>query len=210
MYAKRVSMLASVLLIGLSGCATMSGDECATSDWTAVGYEDGSRGYTTERFGKHRKACAKHGITPDFQAYQQGRSQGLVEFCQPSRGFNLGASGGHYNGVCNVDLEPEFLDAYRVGQRLYTLRSYVSSASSQIYNKEYELESIEESVREKEALLIGEETTTADRVLLLADLKRLSERTGELESEIDALIADRARHEQNLYQYEQTVSDYGY
>ena len=107
-------------------------------------------------------------------------------------------------------MEPEFLDAYRVGQRLFTLRSYVSSASLQIYNKEYEIESIEEKVLEKEALLISEETTTADRVLLLADLKRLSERTGELESEIDALIADRARHEQNLYQYEQTVSDYGY
>ena len=76
-------------LIALGGCASMSGDECATSDWTAVGYEDGSRGYTSDRFGNHRKACAKHGITPDFQAYQQGRTDGLVEFCQPSRGYNL-------------------------------------------------------------------------------------------------------------------------
>ncbi len=210
MYVKRVSMLASLLLIGLGGCATMSGDECATSDWSAIGYEDGSRGYSTERFSRHRKACAKHGITPDFQAYQQGRSQGLVEFCQPSRAFNLGASGGQYNGVCSVELEPEFLDAYRVGQRLYTLRSHVSSASSQIYNKEHEIESIEHEVRDKQALLISEQTTTADRVLLLADLKHLSERTGELESDIDALIADRARHEQDLYQYEQTVSAYGY
>ena len=107
-------------------------------------------------------------------------------------------------------MEPEFLDAYRVGQRLYTLRSHVSSASSQIYNKEQEIESIEHEVRDKQALLISEQTTTADRVLLLADLKHLSERIGELESDIDALIADRARHEQELYHYEQTVSAYGY
>ena len=210
MVGKRTSILLSLLVIGLAGCATMSGDECATSDWTAVGYEDGSRGYTSERFGKHRKACAKHGITADFQAYQQGRSQGLVEFCQPGRGFNLGANGGQYNGVCSVELEADFLDAYRVGQQLYTLRSNVSSANSQINNKKNEIEDIEDKISHKEALLIGEQTTTEDRVLLLADLKRLSERTGELEIEIETLIADRARHEQNLQHYEQTIAAYGY
>ena len=210
MVGKRTSILLSLLVIGLGGCATMSGDECATSDWTAVGYEDGSRGYTSERFGKHRKACAKHGITADFQAYQQGRSQGLVEFCQPGRGFNLGVNGGQYNGVCSVDLEADFLDAYRVGQQLYTLRSDVSSANSQIHNKKYELEDIEDQITHNEARLISDQTTTEDRVLLLAELKRLSERTGELEVEIEALIADRARHEQNLQHYEQTVAAYGY
>jgi len=210
MVGKRTSILLSLLVIGLAGCATMSGDECATSDWTAVGFEDGSRGYASDRFGKHRKACAKHGITADFQAYQQGRSQGLVEFCQPGRGFNLGANGGQYNGVCSVELEADFLDAYRVGQQLYTLRSKVSSANTQIYNKKHELEDIEDQITHNEALLIGDQTTIEDRVLLLADLKRLSERTGELEIEIEALIADRARHEQNLQHYEQTVAAYGY
>lgn len=210
MNRKLANIALSLVIIGLSGCASMSGDECATSNWSAVGYEDGSRGYTSERFGNHRKACAKHGITADFGAYQQGRTQGLVEFCQPNRGFNLGASGGHYNGVCAVDQEPEFLDAYRVGQQLYTLRSSVNNAGSQIYNKEHELEDIEKAVRNKEALLISAETTTEDRVILLADLKRLSERTGELEAEIDMLIADRARHEQELQHYEQTVAAYGY
>lgn len=210
MLRKWSGIMLSLLVIGLAGCATMSGDECATSDWTAVGYEDGSRGYTSERFGKHRKACAKHGITADFEAYQQGRSQGLVEFCQPGRGFNLGVNGGQYNGVCSVELEADFLDAYRVGQQLYTLRSKVSSANTQIHNKKHELEDIEDQITHNEALLIGDQTTTEDRVLLLADLKRLSERTGELEIEIEALIADRARHEQNLQHYEQTVAAYGY
>ena len=60
-----------LLLVGfasLSGCATMSGDECMTSDWSAIGYEDGANVHTTERLAKHRKACAKHGVTPDFAA----------------------------------------------------------------------------------------------------------------------------------------------
>ena len=210
MNSKWLTLCAATVFLTLSGCATMSSDECAMSDWRAVGYEDGSRGYTTERFSSHRKACAKHGITADFTAYQEGRTQGLVEFCQPGRGFNLGANGGHYNGVCAADLEPEFLDAYRAGHKLFTLRSYVNSANSKIYAKEGELNYVKDQIRDKEAQLISSETTTEQRVLLLADLKELSERTGELEAEIDMLIADRARFEQDLQYYEQTVAAYDY
>lgn len=194
----------------ISGCASMSSEECASSDWMAVGYEDGSRGYTSDRFATHRKACAKHGITADFAAYQQGRGDGLLEYCRPSRGYNLGASGSRYNGVCAADLEPEFLDAYRAGQELYSLRSNVNAANSQIYAREQELQDIEVAMRNKEALLIAPETTVEDRILLLADLKRLSERTGELEAQIELLVADRARAEQALSHYEQTVAAYDY
>lgn len=207
----RVSGLTIVLAaLVMSGCASMSSEECALSDWSAVGYEDGSRGYTTERFSNHRKACAKHGVSADFRAYQEGRDEGLVEFCQPSRGYNLGVNGGKYNGVCDVALEEEFLDAYRVGNQLYGLRANVNSANSRIASRERELDRIEKEIRAKEALLIGEETTIEDRVLLLADLKKLSERTGELEAEIEGLVQDRARHEYELANYENTVAAYGF
>lgn len=204
------SILLTAVLLGLSGCATMSGDECATSDWAAIGYEDGSRGYTTDKFASRRKACAKHGITADFGAYQTGRAEGLVEFCQPSRGYNLGVSGGRYNGVCDVAMEEEFLDAYRVGNQLYVLRANVNNANSRIYAKERELERVHDDIRAKEALLISDETTIQDRVLLIADLKELSERTGELENEIEVLIQDRSKHEYELADYERTVAAYGF
>ncbi len=217
MHATRCNMnnrFAAILLatagLALSGCASMSSEECMASDWSAIGYEDGARGYTSARFSTHRKACAKHGVTADFRAYQAGRDEGLVEFCQPSRGYNLGVSGGNYNGVCDVALEEEFLDAFRVGQQLYGLRWNVNQANAQIGAKERELERVESEIRDKEAMLISEETTTEDRVLLLVDLKDLSERTGELESEIEALVAARARHEYELADYEQTVAAYDF
>jgi uncharacterized small protein (DUF1192 family) len=210
MYYRLATIGAAILALALGGCASMSSEECAASDWTAIGYEDGSRGYTSDRFGTHRKACAKHGYTADFGAYQQGREQGLVEFCQPSRGFALGANGGQYYGVCAANGEAEFVDAYRAGQQLYTLRSYVNSANSQIYARESELEEIRNLMRAKEAQIINPATTNEERVLLLVDLKELSERTGELEAEIDILIADRARYEADLQHYEQTVAAYGF
>lgn len=210
MNSKWMTVGAVFLALGMGGCASMSSEECANSDWTAIGYEDGSRGYTSERFAGHRKACAKHGHTADFQAYQQGRGQGLVEFCQPGRGFNLGANGGQYYGVCAAEHEPGFLDAFRAGQRLHTLRAYVNSANSQLYSKENELDNVKSLIRSKEAQIISSETTNEERVLLLVDIKDLAERTGELESEIEALIADRARYEQDLAHYEQTIVAYGY
>ncbi len=202
----------SLVLVALvtSGCAGMSSDECAMSDWSAVGFEDGASGYTSERFSSRRKACAKHGIKADFRAYQEGRDEGLVQFCRPSRGYNLGVRGGTYNGVCDAALEEEFLDAYRVGNQLYILRSNVGTANSRIASKERELDQIETDIRSKEATVIAADTTTENRVLLLADLKRLSEHSGELETEIDQLIRDRARFEHELASYENTVAAYGF
>lgn len=210
MNSKWMSIPAMLVFAGLGGCASMSSDECANSDWRAVGYEDGSNGYPTDRFGGRRKACAKHGITADFQAYQSGRQEGLVEFCQPIRGFNLGTSGRNYNGVCDVALEEEFLDAYRVGHELYSLRANVNNANSQIHSREREIKRTKSLMRTKEVELISDGTETQRRLILLADLKDLSERKGQLESEIEGLIADRARHEYELRAFEVTVAEYGY
>jgi len=32
---------AALATLVMSGCASMSSDECMTADWTAIGYEDG-------------------------------------------------------------------------------------------------------------------------------------------------------------------------
>ncbi len=210
MNSKAAVLTLSAMLLGLSGCASMSSEECMNSDWRAVGYEDGSRGYTSSQFGSYRKACAKHGHTADFAAYQEGREAGLIEYCQPGRAFDVGARGSNYQGVCPADMEADFLDGYRAGYQLYTLRSNVSQAEGAIRSKESELESLAESISQAEALLIARDTLPEDRVLLLADLKRMSERTGELETEIEVLIAELADHEAELYEYEQAVAAFGY
>jgi len=200
----------TIVIGSLSGCASMSSDECMTSDWSAIGYEDGSRGFTTDRFGQHRKACAKHGVTPDFSAYQSGRDQGLVEFCQPHRGFNVGSNGGSYNGVCSVNLEADFVDAYNAGHHLYTLRSNVNRANSAIHSRENELERIEDTLVKNGVALIAVETTTEQRVILLADMKQLAERTGKLQAEIKELYDVRARNQVELEHYQLVVADLGY
>lgn len=210
MNSRNLIFLVAIASIGLTGCASMSEDECLTVDWTAIGYEDGSRGYTADRLGTHRRACAKHGVTPDLAAYQQGHAQGVESFCQPGRAFRHGESGASYSGVCPAHLEPDYLDAYNAGHKLYSLRFGVSAANSMIASKESELERVEKRIVDAEVGLISDETTAEQRVVLLNELKDLAERTGELESEIEQLIADRARIEQELQYYESSITAYRY
>lgn len=200
--------VAAMLLAG--GCASMSGDECVTGDWHAIGFEDGSRGYAADRVGDHRKACAKHGVAPDFIAWRAGHEEGLRVFCQPSRGFNLGSNGGTYNGICAPDLEPAFVDAWRTGARLHELRANVAATTRAIEVRERDLQETRERIREIEAGIVAPRVPAEERVLLLADLKELAGKAGELEADIENLVAERARHEERLASYRAVLADSGY
>ncbi len=210
MNIRKAGLFSIISLLGLSGCATMTADECVMSDWHTIGFEDGARGYTADKLGNHRKACAKHGVAPDFEAYQAGREQGLRQYCQPSRGFSLGSGGARYSGVCPATMEADFVDAYNTGRQLYTLRSRVSSATNQISARKRELDHVNGRIRSVAAQLISTDTPVEDRVLLLVDLKDLSERTGQLDAEIVGLIEDRAIAEQQLVAYQAIMADAGF
>ncbi|PCJ22903.1 MAG: hypothetical protein COA96_13165 [SAR86 cluster bacterium] len=204
--------LIALILIGLivSSCAVMSEEECIYSDWNAVGYEDGAEGRSSDRFGDYRRACADHSITPDFQAWQNGREQGLVEYCQPSRGFQVGQSGSTYSGVCNSNLEADFLDAYRLGIELYSLRSNLNAAMSQLNSNERTLQRIDEDINEIEVLIISDGTTALERVRLLAEMKDLSELSGELKLEAELLIEARTIAELELTDFEMSLVQAGF
>ncbi len=72
------------------------------------------------------------------------------------------------------------------------------------------MEYAQKRIVEAEVALISDEATAEERILLLNELKDLAERMGELEAEIEQLIADRARIEQELQYYESTITAYRY
>jgi len=136
-------MIATVLT---AGCASMSKDECLAVDWRTIGYEDGVEGYPGDHIAEHRKACAKYGVRADLDLYQQGRNQGLREFCQPRNGYRLGARGASYNGVCSGELETPFLASFDSGHQLYVLGARLSNAEAQLESKRRELANIEHGI----------------------------------------------------------------
>ena len=110
----------------------MDKDECRTADWRAVGLEDGVKGRTLDHLGEHRKACAKHGITPDTDRYIAGRTEGLGSYCTPDNGYRVGRAGESYRGVCPELSTPAFVAAYNRGRELYTLHSRLTGVEREI------------------------------------------------------------------------------
>jgi len=190
---------AAVALVSLSlwGCGGMSASECELADWRAVGYEDGSRGRSTEAFGQHRRACAKHEVAADFDDYQAGRQAGLREYCKPERGYQEGARGARYQGVCPADLEPDFYDAFLEGQILFNLESAVARTSRQIESNKSRMNAIEKKLADNTSDAIRG-LSSDELAALVVETKQLAEERMTLERENEQLEQRLAREQEEL------------
>ena len=184
----------------------MSKDECRTVDWRTIGYEDGVAGRSGQQIGQHRRACAEYGVTPDLEAYRAGRTDGLREYCQPRNGYRAGATGAVYYDVCPADLAPAFVAAYDSGRELYILERRVSDTDAQIEDRRAEIAYLESALAGNAFDFIGEGSTPEQRTQAVLNTKQAAERIGRLKSEIKALEQDRARYEQELVVYRNTVA----
>ncbi len=153
-----------IVLLGLlaSGCAStnsMDKDECRVADWRAIGYEDGASGKAASHIGERREACAKHGVTPNFAAYQQGRDEGLREYCTPDSGYRLGRKGRQLAAVCPSELQGDFRDAYKSGREIHQAAAVVRSTNSKLRRKKRERDEVRSSLTSKTSKLIAPSTT---------------------------------------------------
>ncbi len=175
-----------LLAVLINGCATLGKDECLTANWEAIGYEDGTRGLEASRIGKHRSACARHGVTPDLERYTQGREQGLEEYCKSSVGYNVGVRGGRYMNVCPAYNERDFLAGYRYGQDIYKTQSQLRSLKNKLKSQETQRDEIIQEIELKEEEIIQSGVSPLIRAKLLEELISLS---AEMENR-EAMIAD--------------------
>ncbi|TQV78880.1 DUF2799 domain-containing protein [Exilibacterium tricleocarpae] len=177
-----ISILLAAALLG--GCATMNRSECLSADWRMIGMEDGTRGATADRLGEHRQACAEYGVTPDLFAYQQGREEGLENYCQGASGFYHGKAGHSYKGVCPNYLEGEFLAGYEQGRDLYRIDRDIADIGDTISQRRHKIERLRDRVADKEKALIHDDTDKDQRHALLHDIKKLERRIGHLRGDI--------------------------
>lgn len=194
------------LLVIAAGCATLSEEECLQSDWRAIGYEDGAQGYPAERIGEHREACAKHGVTPDLEAYRAGREEGLQAFCRPEGGFRAGAEGRTYEGVCPPELEVAFMPAYEQGRELNRLERRVERVEGDIDGKRRELRSIQRRLYDIDARMRDDDTSRTQYQQLAAEAKDLARRQGQIEADIIHLQNTWESYQADLEDYRRTIT----
>ena len=199
-YSRWLPFLGIIVALA-TGCASgLSKDECLLADWYAIGYEDGVQGLSDSHIGKHRKACSKHGVATDFENYQKGWDEGVHRFCRSSNGYRQGRNGREYNGVCPPELEPGFLDAYNKGHKLYRLESEVRHIARTLESKRNRIRSIEMKIRDTGVQLISDSSSIEQRVILLDELRILTEERANIEEEIPLLEKELAAKTKNLSQ----------
>ena len=177
---KRI-VLAAVAVLALSGCETMSHDDCLKGDWAGVGFKDGQDGRPYARLADHAKACAATGVRPDEAAYIRGRDEGLRLYCTPRGGFDAGRKGHAYADVCPKPDEA-FLRGFEDGRIVHDVQtaaasadSAVSSAQSREREKADDLRKVEGELRNP-ALNDEQKRELTDRRDRLADQRRDSAR----------------------------------
>jgi hypothetical protein len=204
----RVAFTLSVL-VALAGCAGMSEQACLVSDWQTVGFEDGAAGRSVSSIGAYRQQCAKHGVAPDLASYRAGHSAGIESYCRASRGFDVGRSGGTYQGVCPAELETDFLAAYHSGRRLYDLETSVRNIDARIAGNARTQESIRQELTQIGVTIASDDTSAEQRVQLVARAAELGKRHGELSNENGSLQEERAIVAVELDEYRETLA-YGF
>ncbi len=176
----------------LSGCATMSEDQCRVGDWGGQGWRDGAAGHSVSRLDDHAKACAKYGAAPNMSAYLASREDGLRTYCTWENGFRQGRQGNSYGGVCSPAEERDFLPAYEDGRRIYVVEQAVSSAESALNSAVSRIENREDKLEAKERELRQEGLTDEQRQSIR---ERIREVRGEIrDARRDARQAEEALH----------------
>ena len=121
----RVPILNSVILsgvvIGLTGCASISEDECISGNWSDIGYKDGVNGKSRGKLADYAKTCIKYGVEPNRDVYLTAFENGLVKYCTFEQGLKLGENGSSYNQVCSGYLANGFSQGYDEGRVVYEI-----------------------------------------------------------------------------------------
>ena len=124
----RHSHWCAVLLLAaaVSGCETMTPNECKTANWRDIGLRDGLKGETMAVLDERVGDCAKAGVRADTDQYLAGRGQGLQQYCRLDNAVPLGLSGGSYSGVCSPMVDVEFRRRHQAARAVHDLRNRLS------------------------------------------------------------------------------------
>jgi len=194
---KLLTTVAGMALITLTGCATMTAEQCVAADWRTIGYQDAMEGRTASHLEHHIDACSDYGIAADEAAYATGHANGARAFCTPANGFRLGRSGGTNNNICPADLANAFSVTYEAGRGLYTRSQAVRSAETSLDSLERQMQQLEQTIAHNENVIATLNLSPADRAQLQTRVsadrekhRRLSKQRKRAQEKIDSAERD--------------------
>ena len=140
----RAGYLATIMMAGcvslLSGCATLSKQECLSGNWQAIGFTDGAAGRPADYLSSHNKACSKVGVATDYAAWEQGRQEGLKKYCTETHAYQIGRRGEQMTPVCPAQVTPNLERINADGRSYYSLSKQLTIEQERLnsYQQQYD------------------------------------------------------------------------
>jgi hypothetical protein len=176
MRPKRHAFALAAALAVLSGCASMSKDECLSANWRQVGFSDGAKGLPNKQIEQHAKACAEYGVQVNLDEYLSGRAQGLLTYCQAENGFVVGRSGERQIVTdCPEHLRTAFIEQYNHGLVVHAIESDLENRHSRASYYRRKLRERDERIVDIRAELDRKDLSTDRRTTLLNEYNKLVE-----------------------------------
>ncbi|MEX0971548.1 MAG: DUF2799 domain-containing protein [Paracoccaceae bacterium] len=118
--------------LGLSGCASLTPQQCMNGNWAEIGARDGAAGRGADYINAHRDACSELGIVPDPAAWLAGRQAGLARYCTPENAYINGRNGSRLEPVCTPAQRISMSRAYDWGLQYFALQTDINEANAEI------------------------------------------------------------------------------
>lgn len=144
----------ALLLLGaalISGCATMSEEQCRGANWAALGQSDARDG-DMPQFGADRvKSCAEKGVAGNLAEWQRGWEMGRREVCVPGNAVSWAQRSSDYTpGFCPPDMEPLFMSVYTPARERYRFEKRIRDLQSQIDERSRRLDDLDRQLGRSE------------------------------------------------------------
>ncbi|NOZ54306.1 MAG: DUF2799 domain-containing protein [Gammaproteobacteria bacterium] len=178
------SIVATIVILIINGCASITATDCLNADWRVAGYQDGAKGKKESRVEFYQQACNKFGVGVDTATYKKGYVDGIQEFCQSRNGYQFGLKGKEYMGVCPITLEAEFLPAYQYGKNIHGLKTKLKTAKRETVKNKKKLKKLAKALNKKQAKLDHDNSTQTPNEKLLKETAKLSNDQKTLEKKI--------------------------
>jgi hypothetical protein len=123
----------------LTGCASLSREQCQRGDWYGIGMADGQAGETASRKDQHVRACSEYGIQINDQQYLDGYARGQIDYCRIDNAFESGLRGRRYQHVCPPAIDALFERCNRAAYEVYRIKGELDRLEDQIDNQEFRL-----------------------------------------------------------------------
>ncbi len=118
-----------------------------------------------------------------YPSFDEGYRAGIYQYCDYNTGYEKGLGGYDADTTCPAHTFTSYARGYKKGTEKHAVQERIDYLASDLRQIELELEQLKKDIQKTEGILIGENTTAAERKSALDDNRRYKQRYHALDND---------------------------